>query len=90
MNNSEVYRVDANTGEEKRISDVRLAGLQLRILRKAKASSQLNALNFPLAGNDMVSFICPDALLLEDVQVVPGRTKDAQEGEVFFVEPPKE
>lgn len=90
MNNGEVYRVDASTGEEKRISDLRLAGLQLRILRKAKGSGQMNALNFPLAGNNMVSFICPDALLLEDVQVVPARTKDAEEGEAFFVEPPKE
>jgi hypothetical protein len=89
MNNNEVYRVDVNTGEEKRISDLRFAGLQLRILRKAKGSYQLIPLNFPLAGTNMVSIICPDALLLEDVQVVPGRTKDAEEGEAFFVEPPK-
>jgi hypothetical protein len=89
MSDSEVYQVDAKTGEEKRISDSRLAGLQLRSLRKSFGSKQLMAINFPMSGNNMVSFICPEALLIEDVDVIPSRMKEPEDEAAFFVEPPK-
>ena len=90
MGDTEVYQVDASTGEEKRISDSRLSGLQLRSLRKAKGSNNAIAMNLPMGGSNMVSFICPDALLLEDVEIIPARLKEPEEEEEFFVEPPKD
>ena len=88
MNDSEVYQVNANTGEERRISDSRLSGLQLRSLRKSYGSNRLMAINFPMSANNMVSFICPDAMLIEDVDVIPSRMKEQDDEEVFFVGPP--
>lgn len=89
MGENEVYQVNAKTGEEKRISDSRLTGLQLRSLRKSYGTKQLSAINFPMSGTNMVSFICPEALLIEDVDVIPNRMKEPLDEEAFFVEPPK-
>jgi hypothetical protein len=42
-----------------------------------------------MSGNNMVSFICPEALLIEDVDVIPSRMKEPEDEAAFFVEPPK-
>ncbi len=90
MGESEIYRVEVSSGKEERITDAQIAGLQLKSLRKAKASTdKLNAYNLPMGGNNLVSFICPGSLLLEDIEIVLSRMKETEEEEVVFVEVPK-
>jgi hypothetical protein len=90
MGESEMYRVDVATGKEELVSDGRPSSLQLKNLRKAKASSdKLKAYNFPMNGNNMVSFICPEALLLEDIEIMPVRIKEPDDETTVFVEMPK-
>jgi PmbA/TldA metallopeptidase C-terminal domain len=88
---NEIFRVAVATGKEERIVDAQLSGLQLRSLRKAKGvTDKLSAYNLPLGGNNLVSFICPEAILLEDIDLVPLKMKDREEEEVAFVDVPKE
>jgi PmbA/TldA metallopeptidase C-terminal domain len=87
---TEIYRVDVATGTEERIADARLSGIQLKNLRKAKGcSDKLRAHNLPLGGNNLVSFIVPQAVLIEDIDLVATRLKDEEDDEVVFVEVPK-
>lgn len=87
---NEIFRVDVSTGKEELISDAQMAGLQLKSLRKAKAvSDKLNAFNLPMGGSNLVSFICPESLLLEDIEMVPIRLKESEDEDEIFVEVPK-
>jgi hypothetical protein len=90
MGDTEMYRVDVATGKEELVKEGRPAALLLKNLRKAKASGdKLKAYNFPMGGNNMVSFICPEALMLEDIEIVPVRLKEQEDEETVFVEMPK-
>ncbi len=87
---NEIYRVEVTTGNEVRITEAQLAGLQLKSLRKAKAvTDKLNAFNLPMGGSNLVSFICPAGLLLEDIEIRPMRMKKTEQEDEIFVELPK-
>lgn len=87
---TEYFRIDVATGVEERISDAQLAGLQLKSLRKAKGGSdKFNAYNIPLGGNNLASFICSQAILLEGIDIMAVRLKKTEEEEEIFVEMPK-
>ena len=86
---TEYFRIDVATGVEERISDAQLAGLQLKSLRKAKGGSDVvNAYNIPLGGGNLVSFICPQAMLLEGVDIMALRLKQTENEDEVFVEMP--
>ena len=91
MGDGEYYRINVATGVEERVSEIRPSSIQLKNLKKAKGNTdKLQAYNFPMGNSNMVSFICPEALLMEDIELVPMRIKEPDDEESIFVEKPKD
>ena len=73
-NMAEVWQVDLTTGAETLLRPAQVRRLSLKDLRKiAGISSSLQAHNVPAGEGSLTSVICPSALLIERIDVIPLR-----------------
>lgn len=89
---SQLVKIDVSTGKEQLMKQSIVKNLELKDLRKAKASTKQKAWNFPYGDGAYTSFISPEALLLFDVELnaLPSFGQETEEeDEALYVEPPK-
>lgn len=88
---NEIYRINVKTGVEEKITGAVITPPQLKQFKKAKAASgPLRAYNLWQNADNGLSIICPESLLLENVEIAPNRQQEnSSTKETVFVEAPK-
>lgn len=85
---SQFYKVDVTTGKEELMRAVRLNSVALKNLKRiAGIGKQQRVYTYESGSNGMVSFIVPEALLLNDMEVAPVHIP-AREPDVTYIESP--
>jgi hypothetical protein len=85
---SKFYKVDLATGKEELLRRVRLGSVALKNLKRiAGVSKQQRVYTNEVGSNGLVSFIVPDALLLNDMELSPVHIP-AREPDVTYIESP--
>jgi hypothetical protein len=85
---SQFYKVDLTTGKEELMRRVRLSSVALKNLKRiAGISKQQRVYTSDVGSNGLVSFIVPDALLLNDMELSPVHIP-AREPDVTYIESP--
>jgi predicted Zn-dependent protease len=85
---SQFYKVDLTTGKEELMRRVRLSSVALKNLKRiAGISKQQRVYTSDAGSNGLVSFIVPDALLLNDMELSPVHIP-AREPDVTYIESP--
>lgn len=85
---SQFYKVDLATGKEELMRRVRLGSVALKNLKRiAGISNQQQVYTNDIGGKGLVSFIVPDALLLNDMELSPVHIP-AREPDITYIESP--
>jgi hypothetical protein len=85
---SQFYKVDVATGKEELMRAVRLNSVALKNLKRIGGiGKQQRVYTYESGSNGMVSFIVPEALLLNDMEVSPVHIP-AREPDVTYIESP--
>jgi len=87
----EIYKVNLETGKEELLRSVRLGSGGLKTLKRVPAAGkEKQVINLPAPGNSLVSFIVPDGLLLDNIDVSPMRIPYQEENKVYIPSPMKD
>lgn len=87
---AEIWKVDLETGRETLMRSAQLGNLNLKDLRKIRGiSSERQVWSLPAGDGNLASFIVPEGLLLENVDVVPLKLPYLEKEEVFVSSPLK-
>ncbi|HTF20442.1 MAG TPA: metallopeptidase TldD-related protein [Chryseolinea sp.] len=87
-NMAEVWRVDLESGAETLLRPAQVRRLSFKDLRKIYgASSVQQAYNVPAGEGSLTSIICPSAMLLERIDVVPLRLPYVEDDVVYVPSP---
>lgn len=70
VNDNRVYRVDVNTGKETLVNTGRVGGLDMNDLKEDMYFSEVLAAYNVLQGEGFVSVICPDAMIVKEIDIV--------------------
>jgi predicted Zn-dependent protease len=85
---SQYYKVDLTTGKEELMRAVRLSSVALKNLKRiAGTGKQQRVYTYESGSNGMVSFIVPEALLLNDMELSPVHIP-AREPDITYIESP--
>lgn len=85
-------RIDLATGNEEIVSDMNLQNISIKNFKKIRASNgPLKAYNLPMGfgSRNVISVMCPEAILLEGLELTPNRLIEPEAKESVFVDPPK-
>lgn len=87
---AEIWKVDLETGSESLMRSAQLGNLSLKDLRKIRGiSAGRQVRSLPAGDGNLASFIVPEAMLLENVDVVPLKLPYLEKEEEFVSSPLK-
>ncbi|MBL0742497.1 metallopeptidase TldD-related protein [Chryseolinea lacunae] len=85
---SEVYKVNLETGTETLLRSARLSSLGLKNLKRVAATGkEKQVITLQTGGNNLVSYIVPDALLLDNMDIAPLRIPYQEEDKDYIPSP---
>ena len=87
---TEVWKVNLDTGKEELMRSSQLGGISLKNLKRiAGASSVQQASTVQTGEGNLASFIVPEALLLDDIDITPLKLPYIEEEEIYVQSPLK-
>lgn len=87
MGQTEIFKVDVNTGKEEQLRPGRMNPIQPKDLRRLSGTSTQALHYFPLSRNNVISVIVPEAVLIEEAEVAPFKNSFFQD-DVEYVSSP--
>jgi len=87
---AEVWKVNLDTGNEEVLRSAQLGGLGLKNLKRiAGSAKELQAYTVQTGDGNLASFIVPEALLLDDVDITPLKLPYFEQEEIYVQSPLK-
>ncbi|AYB31372.1 metallopeptidase TldD-related protein [Chryseolinea soli] len=86
----EIYKVNLETGKEELLRSARMGSGGLKNLKRVPAvGKEKQVVNLQTSGGSLVSFIVPDALLLDNMDAAPLRIPYQEENKIYISSPLK-
>jgi hypothetical protein len=89
MGQTEIYKVDLETGKEEQLSPGRMKPIQPKDLKRLAGSATQVMHYVPLGRNNVVSAIVPEAVLIQEAEVAPFKTSYSREDVEYVTSPLK-